>query len=208
MQNDHAAITRRLSDPGFQASLVNKCLALAIGSSFLLTGFVIHDLYLWTHPPTPKYFIIDGKTARVVTALDSPVVDDLQMLDWATRSVLAPYNVNYNDYPEQLSKATRKFSVRGWNSFANSLMDTKNFETMKRARLLCYAQGQRAAIISEVTTVDGALAYRVELPIVQTCQNSNQASTQNLIIKALVVRTNAEDRPDGLMIDELVAVRQ
>lgn len=208
MQNEHAAITRRLSDPDFQASLVSKCIALAIGSSVLLTAFVVHDVYVWTHPPTPKYFVIDGRQTRAVTALDSPVIDDAQMLEWSTRAILAPYNVNYNDYPQQLSAATRKFTVRGWNSFATSLMDTKNFEAMKRAMLLCYAQAQRAAIISEVTSVGDALAYRIQVPIVQTCQNSNQSNTQNLMIKALVVRTNAEDRPDGLAIDEFVAVRQ
>lgn len=207
MQNTHAAITRRLSDPDFQGSLVSKCIGLAIASLLLAGSLVLHDIYVWTHPPTPKYFVIDGRKAREVTALDSPVVDDAQLLDWATRAVLAPYNVNYNDYPQQLSAATRKFTLRGWNSFATSLTDTKNFETMKRGRLLCYAQGQKAAIISEVTRVGDALAYRIELPIVQTCENSNQSNTQRLTIKALVVRTNEEDRPDGLAIDELVAVR-
>lgn len=208
MQNEHAAITRRLSDPDFQASLVSKCIALALGSSALLTVSLVHDIYVWTHPPTPKYFVIDGRKAREVTALDNPVVDDSQLLEWATRAALAPYNVNYNDYPQQLSAAGRKFSKRGWNSFATSLLETKNFEKMKSGMLLCYAQAQRAAIISEVTNVSGALAYRIQFPIVQTCRNSNYDNTQNLLIKALVVRTNADDRPDGLEIDELVAVRQ
>lgn len=208
MQNEHAATTRRLSDPDFQASLVSKAIALALGSSLLSTVLIVHDVYVWTHPPTPKYFVIDGRKTREVTALDSPVVDDAQLLEWSTRAALAPYNINYNDYPQQLSAASRRFSKRGWNSFASSMMDTKNFDTMKRAMLLCYAQAQRAAIISEVTTVAGALAYRIQVPIVQTCQNNNANITQNLMIKALVARTNAEDRPDGLEIDELVAVRQ
>lgn len=207
MQNTHAATSRRLSDPDFQASLVSKCIALATGASLLAATLVVHDIYAWTHPPTPKYFVIDGRKAREVTALDSPVVDDAQLLDWATRAMLAPYNVNYNDYPQQLSAATRKFTLRGWNSYAVSLTETKNFETMKRGRLLCFAQGQKAAVISEVTHVGAALAYRIELPIVQTCENSNQSNTQRLTIKALVVRTNEEDRPDGLAIDELVAIR-
>lgn len=181
MQNEHAATTRRLSDPDFQASLVSKAIALALGSSLLSTVLIVHDVYVWTHPPTPKYFVIDGRKTREVTALDSPVVDDAQLLEWSTRAALAPYNINYNDYPQQLSAASRRFSKRGWNSFASSMMDTKNFDTMKRAMLLCYAQAQRAAIISEVTTVAGALAYRIQVPIVQTCQNNNANITQNLI---------------------------
>jgi len=208
MQNEHAAINRRLSDPDFQALLLSRAIGLALGSSLMATAFVVHDVYLWTHPPTPKYFVIDGRKAREMTALDTPIVDDAQLLDWSTRAALAPYNINYNDYPQQLSAASRRFSKRGWNSFATSVMDTKNFETMKRSMLLCYAQAQRAAVISDVATISGSLAYRIQVPIVQTCQNSNQNITQNLVIKALVTRTNAEDRPDGLEIDELVAVRQ
>lgn len=156
MQNEHAAINRRLSDPDFQASLLSRSIGLALGLSLLTTVFIAHDVYLWTHPPTPKYFVIDGRKTREVTALDTPIVDDAQLLDWSTRAALAPYNINYNDYPQQLSAASRKFSKRGWNSFATSVMDTKNFDTMKRSMLLCYAQAQRAAVISEVATIAGA----------------------------------------------------
>jgi intracellular multiplication protein IcmL len=209
MSNKHAAIMRRLSDPDFQASLVNKSLGLVMGLSFLLTAFVIHDAYIWTHPPSPKYFFVDGKhPPRPVRALDSPIVDDAELLDWTVRAVLAPYNVNYHDYPEELNAAGRRFTANGWGSFAGSYINGGNFEAMKKAMLLCYAQAQRAAVISEAKIVDGALAYRIQLPIVQTCQNSNQQSTQKLMMTALVLRTNADDYPDGLAIEQLVAVAQ
>jgi intracellular multiplication protein IcmL len=45
----------------------------------------------------------------------------------------------------------------------------------------------------------------VQVPITQTCENVNQTSTNNLMITALVVRTNSDDDPDGLAIDQLVA---
>jgi intracellular multiplication protein IcmL len=40
---------------------------------------------------------------------------------------------------------------------------------------------------------------------VQTCENVNQTSTNNLLVTAVVVRTNTDDHPDGLAIDQLVA---
>ncbi len=63
-------------------------------------------------------------------------------------------------------------------------------------------------VITESKIVDGALAYRIQTPIVQTCQNSNQVNTQKMMLTALVLRTNAEDHLDGLAIDQLVAVVQ
>ena len=46
MRNHHAAVTRRLSDPDFQGSLVNKCLALSLGMGVLLGISLIHDAYV------------------------------------------------------------------------------------------------------------------------------------------------------------------
>jgi intracellular multiplication protein IcmL len=95
--------------------------------------------------------------------------------------------------------------LRGWNTFAGSYVGQGNFEELKRARLLCHAQSQRAALIHQTSFVQGALAYTIEIPIVQTCENVNQVSTNNLLVTAVVVRTNADDHPDGLAIDQLVA---
>lgn len=206
MQNQHAAIVRRLSDPEFQATLVSRSISLVLGMAALIAVFLVHDVYVWTHPPTPKYFFIDGRhPPRPVTALDSPIVDDTELLDWTVKSVLAPYNVNYHDYPIQLNTAGRQFTSNGWNTFATSYIRDGNFEELKRAMLLCYAQAQRAAIIRRSMVVDGSLAYEIQFPLVQTCQNTNQQSTQNLMMTAVVVRTNDDDHPDGLMIDQLVA---
>lgn len=206
MQNDRAAIMRKLSDPDFQASLVNKSIALVLGMAAIIVAFVIHDIYIWMNPPTPRYFYIDGKNPpRPATPLTSPIVDDQQLLDWTVRAILAAYNVNYHDYPEQLNTASRKFTQNGWNSFATSYIQGGNYEAMKKGMLLCFAQAQRAAVITEAKVVNGALAYRIQLPILQTCQNSQQQSTQNLVMTALVLRTNAEDRVDGLVIEQLVA---
>ena len=79
---------------------------------------------------------------------------------------------------------------------------------MKRARLLCHAQSQRAAVIHQTSYVQGALAYQIQVPITQTCENVNQTSSNNLMITALVIRTNDDDHPDGLAIDQLVAAPQ
>jgi intracellular multiplication protein IcmL len=50
--------------------------------------------------------------------------------------------------------------------------------------MLCFAQA-RAAVIVDTKLISGALAYRIQFPILQTCQNSQQASTQKMILTAL-----------------------
>ena len=210
MQNQSAAVSRRLSDPDYQARLIGLSLSLNIMLGFVIVAFAAHDAYVWMNPPTAKFFRIDGKTPPVpIAALDSPIIDDDELLQWTVKAVLAPYNVNYHDYPEQLNTAGRRFSVNGWNTFAAAFTKGGNLEAMKRGRMLCYAQTQRAALINRASVVDGRLAYDVQFPLTQTCQNTQQENTINMMMVATVVRTEVSpDRPDGLVVDRLVAIQR
>jgi intracellular multiplication protein IcmL len=206
MRNQRAAVAARLSDPDFQGTLVNRCVGLTIVMAVVVCVSLIHDAYQWTHPVPPRYFFTDGKHApRPVEALDSPIVDDTELLDWTVKAVLAPYNIDYYNYPVELNTASRRFTTHGWNTFAESFIKQGNFEELKRARLLCHAQSQRAAVIHQTSFVEGALAYEIRFPMTQTCENVNQTSTNTLVVSALVIRTNDDDHPDGLAINQLVA---
>jgi len=210
MQNQSAAVTRRLSDPDYQARLVGLSLLLNIILAIVIGALVVHATYVWMNPPKPKFFRIDGKTAPApIAALDSPIVDDDELLQWTVKAVLAAYNVNYHDYPEQLNTAGRRFSINGWNTFAASFTKGGNLEAMKRGRMLCYAQAQRAALINQTSVAAGRLAYDVQFPAVQTCQNSQQESTVSMMMVATVLRADVSpDHPDGLVIDRLVAIQR
>lgn len=209
MQNQARAVERRLEDPDFQARLVSRCIALTLGMGALLGVSVVRDVYKHLNPPKPVFFRVDGRTPpQPLVALDSPIVDDTELLQWAVKAVLASYNVNYHDYPEQLNTAGRRFTPNGWNSFATAFKDTGNLDLMKRARMTCYAQTQRAALIRETKVIGGRLAYDVQFPILQTCQNTQQENTTRLMMTALVVRTDINDFPDGLAVEQLVAKQQ
>lgn len=208
MRNKDAAITRRLSDPDFQGRLVGRCLLLTLGMGAVLAVSLVHDAIVWANPQQPKVYVRLDRHAPLqqVAALDSPIVDDSEVLDWAATAVLAPYNVDYHNYPIQLNTASQRFTVHGWNTFASSYIATGNFEKMKQARLLCHAQKQRAAIFGNRPIYrGGVLTYTIQVPIIQTCENVNDNSTTKLMITAVVVRTNEERHPDGLVVDQLVA---
>jgi len=209
MQNQDNAVSPRLDDPDFQASLVRRCIALTIGMMALLGVSLLHDGYVWMNPPKPIIVRYDGRNPpQPMVVLTNPIMDDTELLQWAVKAVLAAYAVNYHDYAEQLNTAGRRFTANGWNSFATVYTKTGNLDAMKRARLTCFAQAQRAALIREVKVLRGRLAYDVQFPMLQTCQNTQMESTKRLMMTALVVRTEIEDHPDGLAVDQLVADEQ
>lgn len=206
MRNQQAAIARRISDPDFAGSLVNRVLTALLVSLALNIAFAIHDTWVWSHPVQPKYFSVDELNNPIpIQPLDGPVMGDTDLLNWTVSAILAPYNIDYYNYPTELNQASHQFTIRGWNTFANSFVSSGNFNELKQARLLCHAQTQRAALIVQTTYSGAALAYQVQVPISQTCENVNQTSTNNYMISALVVRTNDPDYPKGLAIDQLVA---
>lgn len=167
---------------------------------------LVHDAYQWANPVKPLIVLSDGKGfTRPVPSVEYPIMDDTELLNWAVKAAVAPYNVDYENYATQLNTASRRFTLRGWNTFASSYVSQGNFDELKRARLLCHAQQTRAPTINSTSYVGGALAYEIRFPLVQTCENVNQTSTNNLMVTAVVVRTNVTDHPDGLAIDQLVA---
>jgi intracellular multiplication protein IcmL len=209
MKNQRAAIDRRLSDPDFQGWIVRNSILCVMALSVLLALFSIHDAWEWSHPPRPLYFFVDGHNTPIAAKpLDSPIVDDAELLDWSVKWVLAAYNIDYYRYAEQLNAAGRHYTPTGWSSFANSLNASGNFEKMKHDQLLCFAQAQRAAVIQKTVIVSGRLAYAVQFPMVQTCENTNGHNSMDMMMTAVVVRTDDPDHPDGLAIDQLVAKRQ
>ena len=209
MRNQQAALARRISDPDFAGSLVNRVLMVLLGSIALNIAFVLHDTWVWTHPAEPKYFSVSELSNPIpIEPLNGPVMGDTDLLNWTVSAILQPYNIDYYNYAIELNQASHQFTLRGWNTFATSFISSGNFNELKSARLLCHAQTQRAALIVQTTYVGGALAYQVQVPISQTCENVNQTSTNNYMISALVVRTNDPDYPKGLAIDQLVAAQR
>ncbi len=206
MKNYASATTRRLSDPDFQGAVVARCLTITLVLAFVVAVMAVHDAWVWSHPPQSKYFLTDGRSNfQRAVPLDSPIVDDQDMLQWTVRWVLAPYNVNYHDYPVQLNTAGEHYSIEGWRSFATSYINQGNFDKMKQARLLCYAQATRAAVVRATEIKNGHLFYAIQIPIVQTCQNSNEDNSANLMMDATVERVDDIGHPDGLAIVQLVA---
>jgi intracellular multiplication protein IcmL len=93
---------------------VTKCLALTPGMGALRADSLIHDAYVWMNPIEPRYFFVDGKNRpRPAVTLDSPIVDDTELLEWTVKAVLAPYNVDYFNYPVELDAAPPRGSGNG-----------------------------------------------------------------------------------------------
>ncbi|GBR07518.1 DotI/IcmL/TraM family protein [Acetobacter oeni] len=200
-----SAVTRRLTDPDFQGIVVDRSLMLNVALAAVVVAFTAHDAYVRAHPPKPLYFFVDGQNApRPAVALTSPVLGQDQLLGWAVKWAIAPYNINYRDFPTQMNTAGAHYTLNGWNTFAKSFITQGNLAKLREAKLLCYAQPTRAATVRAETVVQGHSRYVVQFPFIQTCENVNQQNTQMLMATVTIDRVEDLDHPEGLAIEQLV----
>ena len=207
MQNQSEAVARKLADPDYLMRLVRGAISVAITLSIAVSILAGFDIYREAHPTPDHYFYTDGRgTPYEIHPLDGPVMSDAKLKQWAVESVIAAFSVDFKNYAAQFSKASERFSNRGWGEFSTAFIQTGNFEKLKQARLLSSAQPERAALMRErPTVVDGRLTYRIEFPMLVTYENENQLVNQHLAVSVVVVRTPENEHADGIAIDQINA---
>lgn len=62
MQNQEAAVSRRLSDPDFQARVVRRCMSLTLCMLALFAVDIARDFYKAMHPAQRSFYRVDGRT--------------------------------------------------------------------------------------------------------------------------------------------------
>ena len=157
----------------------------------------------------PSAAVIAGTSAHpALRAAATNSASDNQVLRWTVSAALAPYDIDFHNYPAQLRTASRSFTRDAWNDFAATSVDHTKLDGIRSARLLCHAQLRTAPAVLDAGRARGAAFYRVKVPILEICETLNERWTTVRTMTALVVRTTDPDHPDGLVLDQLVASNQ
>ena len=206
MNNQSQAVARKLSDPVFTQSLLRRSFLIQTVLAAAIVVLVGDRIWISRHPPQAHFFYTDGKgTPYEIAPLDAPVMSEADLKTWTVQAVVAAYTLNFKEYRDQLTRAASRFTIAGWNSFGTAFINTGNLDEIKRARLVSSAQPERAATIRDRAVINGRLTYKIELPLIVTYENENQANTQHLLVTVLVIRDIETDHPDGIAIDQINA---
>jgi intracellular multiplication protein IcmL len=207
MSNENQAVQQKLVDPAFLLALVRFNLRINLILAAALLIFVGDKVWQLAHPQAP-YFIYtnsEGKPYRSFP-LNQPVMADAQVLNWTQNVVQNAYDINWRDYRSQLTQTSHDFTVQGWSSFAQSLIQTGDLDKLKQARLVGDAEVTGAAVMVAEGEVGSVYTYQVQFPLTVTYANEVQQITEHLNMNIIVVRAPAINHPDGVAIDQLNAV--
>ncbi len=179
----------------------------------LLQGLIILALLgamyfvIQTHQPENRYFATteDGRLVPMV-ALNEPNLSTPALMSWVAQAATEVMTFGFNDYRRRLQESSRTFTRRGWESFTGALQRSRIIEMVEANQQVVTAAPQGAPIVISEGLVAGRYQWQVQLPLILTYQSGARTRTDKLLVTIVIVRVPRLESPNGVGIEQWVAV--
>lgn len=179
----------------------------------LLQGLIILGLLggmyfvIQVHQPENRYFATteDGRLVPMV-ALNEPNLSTPALMSWVAQAATEVMTFGFNDYRRRLQESSRNFTRRGWESFTGALQRSRIIEMVEANQQVVTSAPQGAPIVVSEGLVAGRYQWEVQLPLVLTYQSGARTRTDKLLVTIVVVRVPRLESPNGVGIEQWVAV--
>lgn len=175
---------------------------LVIVGLVLAIFFVIH-----TNQPENRYFATteDGRLVPMIS-LDQPNLSTPALMSWVAQSSTEVMTFGFNDYRRRLQEASRNFTRRGWESFTQALQRSRIIEMVEANQQVLTAAPRGAPVLQSEGLAAGRYRWVVQLPMSVTYQSGSMTRTDNLLVTLVVVRVPRLESPNGVGIEQWIAV--
>lgn len=159
------------------------------------------------HQPENRYFATteDGRIIPMV-ALSQPNLSTPALMSWVAQSTTEVMTFGFNDYRRRLQEASRNFTRTGWESFTSALQKSRIIEMVDANQQVVTAAPQGAPILQSESLVAGRYQWIVQLPMVITYQSGARTKSDSLLVTVVVVRVPRLESPNGVGIEQWIAV--
>lgn len=183
-------------------------LRLAFIQSLIIIGllganyFIIH-----IHQPENRYFATteDGRLIPML-ALSQPNLSSPALMSWVAQASTEVMTFGFNDYRRRLQESSRNFTRRGWASFTQALQASRLIETVEGNQQVITAAPQGAPIIESEGLVNGRYQWVIQMPMVLSFQSGAKTRSDQLLVTVVVVRVPRLESPNGVGIEQWIAV--
>lgn len=183
-------------------------LKLALLQTFIILGLIGTMLFvIHIHQPENRYFATteDGRLIPMV-ALNEANLSTPAMMSWVAQATTEVMTFGFNDYRRRLQESSRNFTRRGWESFSKALQASRIIEMVDASQQVVTATPRGAPTLVSEGVVQGRYQWIVEMPVILTYQSGTQKRSDNLRIKLVIVRVSRLESPNGIGIEQWVAV--
>ena len=160
-----------------------------------------------THQPENRYFATteDGRLVPMI-ALSEPNMSAPALMSWVAQSSTEVMTFGFNDYRRRLQESSRNFTRRGWESFTQALQKSRIIEMVEANQQVVTAAPQGAPILESQGLVAGRYQWVIQLPMVLTYQAGSVSRSDSLLVTLVVVRVPRLESPNGIGIEQWIAV--
>ncbi|PJB70832.1 MAG: type IV secretion protein IcmL [Alphaproteobacteria bacterium CG_4_9_14_3_um_filter_47_13] len=183
-------------------------LKLALLQTFVILGLIGSMLFvIHIHQPENRYFATteDGRLIPMV-ALNEPNLSTPALMSWVAQASTEVMTFGFNDYRRRLQEASRNFTRRGWESFTKALQKSRIIEMVEASQQLVTATPRGAPTLVSEGLVQGHYQWIVEIPMILTYQSGSQQRSDFLRVTLVVVRVSRLESPNGIGVEQWVAV--
>lgn len=183
-------------------------LKLALLQTVVIIGLIGAMLFVvHIHQPENRYFATteDGRLIPMV-ALNEPNLSTPALMSWVAQAATEVMTFGFNDYRRRLQESSRNFTRRGWESFTKALQQSRIIEMVEANQQVVTAAPRGAPVLDREGVVQGRYQWIVQLPMVLTYQSGAQKRSDSLMVTIVVVRVSRLESPNGVGIEQWIAV--
>lgn len=147
----------------------------------------------------------DGRLIPMVS-LDQPNLSAPALMSWVAQATTEVMTFGFSDYRRRLQESSRNFTKRGWESFTQALQRSRIIEMVEANQQVLTAAPKGAPILESEGLVTGRYQWVVQVPLILTYQSGSKTSNSGLLVTVVVVRVPRLESPNGVGIEQWVAV--
>jgi intracellular multiplication protein IcmL len=147
----------------------------------------------------------DGRLVPMVPLTD-PNLSTPALTSWVAQAATEVMTFGFHDYRKRLAEASSNFTRTGWASFTEALDKSRIIESVEQNQQVVSATPTSAPIITQEGIVNGRYQWTLELPMTVSYQAGSQSRADNLMINLVVVRVPKLESPNGVGIEQWVAI--
>lgn len=183
-------------------------LALMQGVVIVLLIFAIFFV-IQTHQPENRYFATteDGRLVPMVP-LNQPNLSNPALMSWVAQSATEVMTFGFNDYRRRLQESSRNFTRRGWESFTMAMQKSRIIEMVEANQQMVTAAPQGAPVLQSAGLNNGRYQWVVQIPMVVTYSVGAKTRSDSLMVTVVVVRVPRLESPNGVGIEQWIAVNR
>ncbi len=183
-------------------------LKLTLIQSVVILGLIGAMYYVISvHQPEHRYFATteDGRLVPMVP-LNRPNLSAPALMSWVAQATTEVMTFGFSDYRRRLQEASRNFTKRGWESFTQALQRSRIIEMVEVNQQVLTAAPKGAPILESEGLVAGRYQWVVQVPLILTYQSGARTQNTGLLVTVVVVRVPRLESPNGVGIEQWVAV--